>query len=100
MEQDNNQQESEQMKQYQAVMHWKLGLGHMGKYFNGENPLPDKNEIATKDSWKTEPMPNEDVSRLQMGITMTDDDMEIILRDLAYVDEESNLLRWREDKLD
>ena len=44
------------MKQYQAVMHWKLGLGHMGKYFNGENPLPDKNEIATKDSWKTEPM--------------------------------------------
>lgn len=80
MEQDNNQQESEQMKQYQAVMLWKLGLGHMGKYFNGENPLPGKNEIATKDSWKTESMPDEDVSRLQMGITVTDDDMEIIHR--------------------
>ena len=80
MEQENNQQESEQMKQFQAVMLWKLGLGHMGRYFNGENPLPDKNEIATKDSWKTESMPNEDVSRLQMGITVTDEDMEIIRR--------------------
>ena len=36
MKEDNNQQESEQMKQYQAVMLWKLGLGHMGKSFNGD----------------------------------------------------------------
>ena len=72
MEQDKKHQESEQMKQYQAVMLWKLGLGHMGKYFNGE--------IATKDSWKTDPMPYENVSRLQMGITMTDEDMGIIRR--------------------
>lgn len=77
---ERKNEESEQMKQYQAIMLWKLGLGHMGKYFNGENPLPDKNEIATNDSWKIEPMPEEDVSKLQMGITVTDEDMEIIRR--------------------
>ena len=77
---ERQNEESEQMKQYQAIMLWKLGLGHMGKYFNGENPLPDKNEIATKDSWKTEPMPDNDVSKLEMGITVTDEDMEIIRR--------------------
>ena len=77
---ERQNEESEQMKQYQAIMLWKLGLGHMGKYFNGDNPLPDKNEIATKDSWDIKPMPAEDVSRLQMGIIMTDEDMEIIRR--------------------
>lgn len=80
MEQEKQHEESEQMKQFQAVMRWKLGLGHMGKYFNGENPLPDKKEIATKDSWNTEAMPDEDISTLQMGLTMTDEEMEIIRR--------------------
>ena len=77
---EQHNEESEQMKQYQAIMLWKLGLGHMGKYFNGENPVPDKKEIATKDSWNIEPMPEEDVSKLQAGLTLTDGDMEIIRR--------------------
>ncbi|MBQ6080477.1 MAG: hypothetical protein IJK93_09405 [Muribaculaceae bacterium] len=80
MEQGKQHEESEQIKEYQAVMLWKLGLGHMGKYFNGENPLPDKKEIATKDSWKTEAMPDEDVSTLQTGLTLADEDMDIIRR--------------------
>lgn len=42
----------------------------------------------------------DEVSDVVEPYEVTDDDMEIILRDLAYVDEESNLLRWREDKLD
>lgn len=73
-------EESEQMKQFQAMMLWKLGLGHMGKFFNGENPLPDKSNIASKDSWTTEPMPERDVTTMQTGITVTDTDMEIIRR--------------------
>lgn len=42
----------------------------------------------------------DEVSDVVEPYEVTDDDMEIILRDLAYVDEENNLLRWREDKLD
>ena len=42
----------------------------------------------------------DEVSDVVEPYEVTEDDMEIILRDLAYVDEESNLLRWREDKMD
>lgn len=80
MEQNTNNDELEKLKEVHAIMLWKLGLGHMGKFFNGENPLPDKKVIATRDSWKTEAMPHEDVSVLEMGLTMTDEDMEIIRR--------------------
>lgn len=32
--------------------------------------------------------------------TISEDDIDIILRDLAYVDPEDNLLRWRDDKVE
>ena len=39
-----------------ALIMWKLGLGNSAKLFNGEDPMPHKTRIATKDSWKIEPM--------------------------------------------
>ena len=40
---------------------WKMGAGNSGKRFNGENPIPPKSKVATKDSWKNEPMPDKHV---------------------------------------
>ncbi len=44
-----------------ALKMWKMGAGNSAKRFNGENPIPAKTEVATKDSWKTKPMPAEHV---------------------------------------
>ena len=41
----------------QALLMWKMGAGNSAKRFNGENPIPEKKKIATKDSWNIEPMP-------------------------------------------
>ena len=41
----------------QALLMWKLGAGNSAKRFNGENPIPEKTKVATKDSWNIEPMP-------------------------------------------
>lgn len=72
--------ESTPMKEFQAIMLWKLGLGHMGKFFNGENPLPDKTQRATRYSWKIETMPERDVTTLKVDIQISDADMRIIRR--------------------
>ena len=42
----------------QALLMWKMGAGNSAKRFNGENPIPEKTKIATKDSWNIEPMPD------------------------------------------
>ena len=41
----------------QALMMWKMGAGNSAKRFNGENPIPQKTKVATKDNWNIEPMP-------------------------------------------
>ncbi len=58
---------------------WKHGLGHMGKAFNGEDPMPSKEKIATKSSWKTKPMPDEHVT-ITLGFTIPTKAMEIVKR--------------------
>ena len=40
-----------------ALQMWKMGAGNSAKRFNGENPIPEKTKVATKDSWNIEPMP-------------------------------------------
>ena len=42
----------------QALLMWKMGAGNSAKRFNGENPIPQKTKVATKDSWNIEPMPD------------------------------------------
>ncbi len=44
-----------------ALMMWKMGAGNSAKRFNGEDPIPAKTKVSTKNSWKTEPMPTEHV---------------------------------------
>ena len=44
-----------------ALLLWKFGAGNSAKRFNGENPIPEKTEIATAASWRTLPMPEEHV---------------------------------------
>lgn len=43
---------------HQALLMWKMGAGNSAKRFNGENPIPQKTKVATKDSWNIEPMPD------------------------------------------
>lgn len=46
-------------EELKALMMWKMGAGNSARRFNGENPIPTKTKVATKDSWKTMPMPTE-----------------------------------------
>lgn len=70
--------DNDELKEYQAIMHWKLGLGHMGKYFNGENPMPPKKRMAVETSWKIEPMPSTDVSTMKVSINISLAEMSMI----------------------
>lgn len=72
--------EKEKIEQMQAIMHWKLGLGNMGKFFNGENPMPSKDKIATEDSWKTEPWSedSDDWSVCEVNIRLPREAMNIL----------------------
>lgn len=42
----------------QALLMWEMGAGNSARRFNGENPIPKKTEVATKESWNIEPMPD------------------------------------------
>lgn len=44
-----------------ALLLWKFGAGNSAKRFNGENPIPEKTEIATAASWRALPMPEDHV---------------------------------------
>ena len=70
--------DDDEKKQFQAIMLWKLGLGNMGKLFNGEEPMPNKTKVAKSTSWKIDPMPQTDISRIEAGISITEEDMAII----------------------
>ena len=65
-------------KQFQAIMLWKLGLGNMGKFFMGEEHMPKKTRVAKSTSWKIDPMPQTDISKIEAGISVTEEDMAII----------------------
>lgn len=60
-----------------ALMMWKLGAGNSAKRFNGENPMPLKTVVATKDSWKTEPIPRRHVT-IPMNVTLPKEALEIV----------------------
>ena len=44
-------------EQMEVLRMWTMGAGNSAKRFNGENPIPPKSEVATKDRWKILPMP-------------------------------------------
>ena len=74
------QAEKEKKEQFMAIMHWKLGLGNFNKVLSGESPLPDKQNTATADDWKTLPMPDDvdEVSELSFDFDIPAEAMNII----------------------
>ena len=60
-----------------ALQMWKMGAGNSAKRFNGENPIPKKTEVATKDGWKTEPMPERYVL-LPLNVTIPHEAMQVV----------------------
>lgn len=74
-------EEHKQLMEQGVIMLWKLGLGNMGRYFNGENPLPDKTIIATKDFLNAEPWPEDkDITVIKTDIDISEADMDILCR--------------------
>ncbi len=61
-----------------ALTMWKMGLGNSAMRLNGEDPIPQKREMATKDSWKTLPMPEKHVT-VPMDLRLTDTQMATVL---------------------
>ncbi len=62
-----------------ALLMWKMGAGNSGKRFNGEDPIPPKTELATKDSWNIKPMPDSHVI-IPMDETITSEALRIVER--------------------
>lgn len=53
-------QKTNEKDQLNAMLLWKLGLGHMGKFFNGEDPMPNKDQFPSEELIKNgNPMPTE-----------------------------------------
>ena len=60
-----------------TLMMWKLGAGNSAKRFNGENPIPEKTKVATKDTWNVEPMPEKRVV-IPLDETISCDAMRVV----------------------
>lgn len=60
-----------------ALLMWTMGAGDSAKRFSGENPIPEKTEVATKDSWKVLPMPNK-TTVIPLNITIPSGAMNIV----------------------
>ena len=61
-----------------ALTMWTMGLGNSAKRFNGENPIPKKERIATKNSMDLSPMPEKHIT-VPLDLKLTDEQMAIIL---------------------
>lgn len=76
----NDSERNTMFEELETMMQWKLGLGDMGKYFQGKMHLPGKFVIATKDSWTIQPMPDRDITTMKVNIPVSNLNMDIIKR--------------------
>jgi len=60
-----------------ALKLWTMGAGNSAKRFNGENPIPAKTKVATKDSWKTLHMPGSNTT-IPMNVTISSEAMAVV----------------------
>ena len=60
-----------------TLMMWVKGAGNSAKRFNGENPVPKKTVVATKESWKIKPMPEKNVT-IPMNVTIPREAMQVV----------------------
>lgn len=67
----------EETKAKKNIYDWTMGLGDMNKAFNGENPLPNKKEKASKNSWKNEDFKTFD--KIDCNIKITKEEMNILI---------------------
>lgn len=65
-------------EQVKAMMLWKLGLGDMGKFLSGEDPMPSKVKRATMENCNGKPMPKDDVSEVPMYYEISEEKMRIL----------------------
>lgn len=72
---DNDEIDHDQVK---AMMLWKLGFGHMGKYFAGEDPMPSKEKRAVATDFDVKPMPKDYVSEVPMYYEISEEKMRIL----------------------
>jgi ADP-ribosylglycohydrolase len=70
--------EKEQKAQFELMMFWKLSLGDNNKTLAGQDPLPKKEVVATKDSWQTQPMPDGETSTVTMDMPITKEQLNIL----------------------
>jgi ADP-ribosylglycohydrolase len=70
--------EKAQKAQFELIMFWKLSLGDNNKTLTGQDPLPNKDKVATKDSWQIQPMPDEETSTVILDMPITQKQMEIL----------------------
>ena len=72
--------EEEKKEQFKMMMFWKLGLGHMGKLLNGEDPMPDKTTPPSDEMIKHgQPMPDDDdASDYDLSIPISREDKDIL----------------------
>lgn len=77
---EKKKEEKMQKEHVKAMMFWKLSLGNPNNVmFGNGSPLPDKKVKATADSWKTEPMPNnDDASDYELSIPLAKEDLDIL----------------------
>lgn len=60
-----------------TLMMWVKGAGNSAKRFNGENPIPNKTVVATKESWKIKPMPEKNVT-IPMNVIIPREAMQVV----------------------
>lgn len=72
--------DKEKKEHLKTMMLWKLGLGHMGKMFNGEDPMPKKSAPPTEKMIKQGlPMSyNNEVSDYKMSLNLTKKELNIL----------------------
>lgn len=74
--------EKEKLMEIYSIMHWKLGNGNMGRFFDGDNPIPAKEQIANRETWNVMPWPEDkdDYSVCAVDIRIPRDAMDILRR--------------------
>lgn len=77
---EEEEKEKEQKEQFFAIMRWKLGLGNFNHLLTGGDGLPQKDKVATADSWNISPMPTDknQVSQVQVSIEITSTQLTIL----------------------
>ena len=92
--------EEQKKKQFKMMMFWKLGLGHMGKMMNGEDPMPDKTTPPTEEMIKHgQPMPDDDdASDYDLSIPISREDMDILRKGHLPEAQEDHWFMYTDDE--